>query len=111
MIRNREVQYEKNGKDVPISVIYEIAQKFKVDFTEIITGNTAWLKFPFLPVSIGPAEFVKISFCMLLAKQLEWLQVEKRDLRSFPSAMMVAGHALGMCGLNEWLLHLISHLR
>ncbi len=36
-------EYEKNGKDVPISVIYEIAQKFKVDFTEIITGNTAWL--------------------------------------------------------------------
>ena len=35
--------YEENGKDVPISVIYEIAQKFKVDFTEIITGNTAWL--------------------------------------------------------------------
>ena len=35
--------YEKNGKDVPISIIYEIAQKFKVDFTEIITGNTAWL--------------------------------------------------------------------
>ena len=23
------------------------------------TGNTAWLKFPFLPVSIGPAEVVK----------------------------------------------------
>lgn len=35
--------YEQNGKDVPISVIYEIAQKFKVDFTEIITGQTAWL--------------------------------------------------------------------
>ena len=35
--------YEENGKDVPISVIYEIAQKFKVDFAEIITGNTAWL--------------------------------------------------------------------
>jgi len=35
--------YEQNGKDVPISVIYEIAQKFKVDFTEIITGKTAWL--------------------------------------------------------------------
>ena len=35
--------YEQNGKDVPIIVIYEIAQKFKVDFTEIITGNTAWL--------------------------------------------------------------------
>lgn len=35
--------YEENGKDVPISIIYEIAQKFKVDFTEIITGQTAWL--------------------------------------------------------------------
>ncbi len=36
-------EYEKNGKDIPISLIYEISQKFKVDFTEIITGNTAWL--------------------------------------------------------------------
>ena len=35
--------YEENGKDVPISIIYEIANKFKVDFTEIITGQTAWL--------------------------------------------------------------------
>jgi transcriptional regulator with XRE-family HTH domain len=36
-------KYEQNGKDIPISLIYEISQKFKVDFTEIITGNTAWL--------------------------------------------------------------------
>ncbi len=35
--------YEENGKDVPISIIYEISQKFKVDFTEIITGNSAKL--------------------------------------------------------------------
>ena len=53
-------------------------------------GNRAWLRFPFLPVSIGPAEVVKISFVLLLAFQLEWLREEKRDLRSFPSAMMVA---------------------
>ena len=38
------------------------------------TGNTAWLKFPFLPFSIGPAEVVKITFTLLLAKQLEWLR-------------------------------------
>lgn len=63
------------------------------------TGNTAWLKFPFLPVSIGPAEIVKITFVLLLAKQLSWLQEEKRDLYSFPSAMFVAGHAFGLCGL------------
>ena len=35
--------YEENGKDVPISVIYEIANKFKVDFTEIATGQAARL--------------------------------------------------------------------
>ena len=35
--------YEENGKDVPISVIYEISQKFKVDFAEIVTGHSAWL--------------------------------------------------------------------
>ena len=30
--------YEKNG-DFPISVIYEIANKFKVDFNELVTGE------------------------------------------------------------------------
>ena len=63
-----------------------------------IYGNRAWLRFPFLPVNIGPAEVVKISFVLLLAKQLEWLKVEKRDLRSFPAALTVAGHAIGLCG-------------
>ncbi len=36
--------YEENGKDVPISVIYEISNKFKVDFTEIVTGQSAKLE-------------------------------------------------------------------
>ena len=35
----------------------------------------------------------------LLAKQLEWLRLEKRDLKSLPAAMTVAGHTLGLCGL------------
>ena len=62
-------------------------------------GNRAWLKFPFLPVSIGPAEVVKITFIILLAWQLQWLREEKRDLKSFSSALMAAGHALGLAGL------------
>lgn len=62
------------------------------------TGNTAWLKFPGIPFSIGPAEVVKISFTLLLAKQLEWLRLEKRDLRSFPSALSVVGHTLVLMG-------------
>ena len=62
------------------------------------TGNTAWLKFPFLPFSIGPAEIVKITFTLLLAKQLEWLREEKRDLKSFSSAVLVAGHTIVLMG-------------
>ena len=54
------------------------------------TGNTAWLKFPFLPVSIGPAEVVKITFIILLAWQLQWLREEKRDLSPFPPPSMWA---------------------
>lgn len=61
-------------------------------------GNRAWLRFPFLPVSIGPAEVVKITFTLLLAKQLEWLREVKRDLKSFPSALMVAGHTIALMG-------------
>ena len=33
------------------------------------TGNQAWLKIPGIPFQIGPAEIVKITFVLLLAKQ------------------------------------------
>ena len=36
-------EYEDNGKNIPISVIYEIANKCGVDFTEIMTGVKAKL--------------------------------------------------------------------
>lgn len=35
--------YEQSGGDIPISVIYEVANKFGVDFTEIVTGTPARL--------------------------------------------------------------------
>lgn len=69
------------------------------------TGNRAWLKFPGIPFQIGPAEVVKITFVLLLAKQIEWLWEEKGDLKSFRSALFVAGHTLGICGLY----FLVSH--
>lgn len=62
-------------------------------------GNTAWLRFPGIPVSIGPAEIVKITFILLLAGQMAWLKEEKHDLKSFPAAMMVAGHTIFIMGL------------
>ncbi len=37
------IDYEENGENIPISLIYEIANKFGVDFTEILTGVGAKL--------------------------------------------------------------------
>ncbi len=69
------------------------------------TGNRAWLKFPGIPFQIGPAEVVKITFVLLLAKQIEWLWEEKADLKSFRSAFFVAGHTLGLCALYFVVSH------
>ncbi len=32
--------YEDHGEDIPISVIYKIANEFRVDFSEILTGRS-----------------------------------------------------------------------
>ncbi len=37
------LEYEEKGENIPISVIYDIANKFSVDFSEILTGKTARL--------------------------------------------------------------------
>ena len=63
------------------------------------TGNRAWLKFPFLPVMVQPAELVKIGFILLLAKQLDWLKREKNDLKSMKSMAFLGGHFLLLFGL------------
>ena len=35
--------YEQSGEDIPISLIYQVSKKFKVDFAEILSGTTAKL--------------------------------------------------------------------
>ena len=55
------------------------------------TGNKAWLEFPFLPVKVQPAEIVKLTLTLVLAKQLVWLK-ENRDLSSIPSVLFLAAH-------------------
>ena len=32
--------YEESGADIPISVLYKLANEFGVDFTEILTGKS-----------------------------------------------------------------------
>ncbi len=63
------------------------------------TGNRAWLKFPFLPVSIQPAEFVKLTFILVLAKQLDWLKQERNDLKSIRTILFLGAHLILVFGL------------
>jgi transcriptional regulator with XRE-family HTH domain len=35
------IEYEKSGKNIPISVLYHMSQKFGVDMSEILTGEPA----------------------------------------------------------------------
>lgn len=62
------------------------------------TGNKAWLEFPFLPVKVQPAEIVKLTFILVLSKQMVWVK-EHWGLRSLRSVAFLGGHLLLMVGL------------
>ena len=62
------------------------------------TGNRAWLGLKNFPVNLQPVEIVKITFIIVLARQLQYLQ-EQRDLQSIPSVGMLAGHLVLVVGL------------
>lgn len=68
------------------------------------TGNRAWLDFSWLPMSIQPAEVVKLSYTILLAKQVAWFR-ERRGMRGLGSLVFPAGHA----ALMFLWIYLISH--
>lgn len=53
------------------------------------TGNKGWLRF--FGIGIQPSEIVKITFIIILAKQLTYLK-EYKDLNSFSSIAQLAGH-------------------
>lgn len=92
--------------------MYEVAKKWKwltifnIGFILLLktplgieaNGNRAWLGIAGFPVNVQPAEVVKITFIIVLAKQLVWLK-EKRDLKSIPSLVMLGGHLLVLIGL------------
>ena len=65
---------------------------------DVGTGNRAWLGLKNFPVNLQPVEIVKITFIIVLARQLQYLQ-EQRDLKSIPSVGMLAGHLVLVVGL------------
>lgn len=62
------------------------------------TGNRAWLALPFLPVNIQPAEVVKVTFILLLARQFAYLR-EEHDLKRFTNVVQPTLHTVFMLAL------------
>ena len=60
------------------------------------TGNRAWIKLPFLPVNIQPAEICKITFVIILAKTMS---VHRGKVSSLGSVASITGQTLLMMGL------------
>lgn len=67
-------------------------------------GNRAWLGVSWFPINIQPAEVVKITFIILLARQLVHLS-ETRDLKRFSNVIQPTVHVLFMFGLY----YVVSH--
>lgn len=61
------------------------------------TGNKSWISLPGGVFNFQPAEFVKLSFLLLLALQLE--RRRERGLNKFGSILLLAGHVLALCAL------------
>ena len=61
------------------------------------TGNNSWLQFPFLPVTIQPAEVTKLFFVLILAYQCS--KYREWGISKPGSVFRLAFHTLFMAGL------------
>ncbi len=64
------------------------------------SGNRSWLRFPFLPMDIQPAEFCKITFVVVLASVMASHQDR---VSSIPSMIHIVFHVGLIAGLN-WII-------
>jgi rod shape determining protein RodA len=61
-----------------------------------VGGNRSWLEVPFVGMRIQPAEVVKITYILLLAKQM---YAQREWLSSVRSVLLLGAHLLLMIGL------------
>ncbi len=61
------------------------------------SGNRSWIRFSFLPIGIQPAEIAKITFTLLLARQMAAMQ--KGAISKLSSIAKLILHVGLMCGL------------
>ncbi len=71
-----------------------------IPFGRAVFGNRSWLRFPFLPFDIQPAEICKITYILITASVMASHQ---NRLSSIPSVMHIAFHLVLLVGVN-WLL-------
>jgi len=58
-------------------------------------NSKAWISFSWLPMDIQPAEIVKLTFTVLLAKQIAWFK-ENRRMKGLESVVWPGGHTAMM---------------
>ncbi|MDR0937586.1 MAG: FtsW/RodA/SpoVE family cell cycle protein [Oscillospiraceae bacterium] len=63
------------------------------------TGNKNWLRIQGLGIGIQPAEIVKVSFIVLLAKQISWLNGTRNGINAIGSVLSLVGHFIMIFGL------------
>lgn len=61
------------------------------------SGNRSWLRFPFLPVDIQPAEFCKITYVLIMASVMN---THQDRVSSVPSMIHMTFHLALVAGLN-----------
>lgn len=78
-------------------LVFNILFVFSTFFFGVeVSGNRSWLQIPFVGVRIQPAEIVKLSFIVLLARQM---YKYKERISSVKSVALLAGHLIMMVGL------------
>ena len=62
-----------------------------IPFGVVRNNSRAWLSFSWLPMDIQPAEIVKLTFTILLAKQIAWFR-DNQQMRGLESLFWPAAH-------------------
>ena len=66
-----------------------------IPFGVVRNNSRAWLSFSWLPMDIQPAEIVKLTFTILLAKQMAWFR-DNRGMRGLESLLWPGAHTVMM---------------
>ena len=73
-----------------------------IPFGVVRNNSRAWLSFSWLPMDIQPAEIVKLTFTILLAKQMAWFR-DNRGMKGLESLFWPVAHT-GMMFLWIYLI-------